>query len=75
MKRTHVGFDGTGRSCGHFVAHTEVPLLLANGWTLLDQLVGDPLGREFVLLAPSLGWQLPPYAHGKTAWEQGGASA
>jgi hypothetical protein len=75
MKRTHVVFDGTGRRCGHFVAHAEVPMLLANGWVLLDQLVGDPLGREFVLLAPPAAWELPPYAHGKSAREQGGASA
>jgi hypothetical protein len=40
------------RRYGEFVPLTEVPMLLANGRRLLDDLGGDPLGQDYALLAP-----------------------
>jgi hypothetical protein len=40
------------RSFGELVPIGEVPVLLANGWRLLDDLGGDPLAATHALLAP-----------------------
>jgi hypothetical protein len=40
------------RLYGEFIPLDEVPIALANGWRLLDELAHDPLGARCVLMAP-----------------------
>jgi hypothetical protein len=42
------------RLYGDFVPIPEVPMLLANGWRLVDDLAGDPLGADYALLQPPI---------------------
>jgi hypothetical protein len=46
------------RRYGEFIPLAEVPIALANGWCLIDDLGGGPMSDGYALLAPPRTFQM-----------------